>query len=108
MAPRPKVGWPTNAAASFERAGLILADVPRRGPADTYRLEDGHSAIRFEPCLDRKWTAWTAVLALPDRQEITLMVKEDSAAHATRVTLGPWEVDATGPLLRELRRRREG
>lgn len=36
------------------------------------------------------------------------MVKEDGAARATRVALGPWEVDATGPFLRELRRRREG
>ena len=74
------------------RAGLILADVPRRGPGNSYRIEDGHPGIRFVPCPDKEWTAWTAGLALADRGEITVMVKEDSASRATPVKLGPWEV----------------
>ena len=80
------------------RAALILADVPRRGPGDSHRLEDGHSGIRFEPCLDREWTAWTAGLALADRRAISVRVKEETAARATTVTLGPWEVELVGPL----------
>ena len=78
-----------------DRAGLIMADIPRRGPANSYRLQDGHRGVRFEPCAGREWNAWTAALALADRREITLMVKEDGAARATPVTLGPWEVDAS-------------
>lgn len=81
-----------------DRGGLILADVPRRGPGNSYRVEDGHPGVRFEPCRDREWTSWTAGLALADRGEVTLMVKEDTAARATPVTLGPWEVGFTGPL----------
>jgi hypothetical protein len=75
-----------------DRVGLILADVPRRGPGNSYRVEDGYPGVRFEPCPDREWTAWTAGLALADRGEITLMVKEDTASRATPVMLGPWEV----------------
>ena len=77
------------------RAGLILADVPRRGPGNSYRVEDGHHGVRFEPCPDREWTAWTAGLALADRGEVTLMVKEGAASRATPVTLGPWDVQIT-------------
>lgn len=76
-----------------DRAGLIMADAKRRGPANSYRLEDGHRGVRFEPCADREWNAWTAGLALADRRKITVMVQEDAAARATPVTLGPWEVD---------------
>jgi hypothetical protein len=75
-----------------ERGGLILADVPRRGPGNSYRVEDGYQAVRFEPCADRDWTAWTAGLALAARGKITRMVKEDGAARAAPVTLGPWDV----------------
>ena len=75
-----------------DRAGLILSDVPRHGPGNSYRVEDGHPGIRFEPCPDREWSAWTAGLALADRGEVTLMVQEDAASRATPVMLGPWEV----------------
>jgi hypothetical protein len=73
-----------------ERVGLILADVPRRGPGNSYRIEDGHQAVRFEPCVDKKWSAWTAGLALADRREIVLNVQLDGVRRPTPVTLGPW------------------
>jgi hypothetical protein len=69
---------------------LILADVPRRGPGNSYRIEDGHLGIRFEPCADKEWSAWTAGLALADRRESVLMVKVDDARRPVRVPLGPW------------------
>jgi hypothetical protein len=78
-----------------DRARLMLSDVARRGPGNSFRLEDGHRGIRFEPCAGREWNAWTAGLALADRGEITVMVEEEGAARATPVTLGPWEV--SGP-----------
>jgi hypothetical protein len=73
-----------------DRVGLILADVPRRGPANSYRVEDGHPAVRFEPCADKEWSAWTSGLALADRREIFLMVKLDDEGPSVRVPLGPW------------------
>jgi hypothetical protein len=73
-----------------DRVGLILADVPRRGPGNSYRVEDGHPAVRFEPCADKEWSAWTAGLALADRREIVLMVKLDDAGPSVRLPLGPW------------------
>lgn len=73
-----------------DRVGLILADVPRRGPGNSYRVEDGHPAVRFEPCADKEWSAWTAGLALADRREIVLMMKLDDAGPSVRVPLGPW------------------
>jgi hypothetical protein len=73
-----------------DRVALILADVPRRGPGNSYRIEDGHQAVRFEPCVDKSWSAWTAGLALADRREIVLNVKVDGARRPTPVTLGPW------------------
>jgi hypothetical protein len=76
--------------AQRDRVALILADVPRRGPGNSYRIEDGHQAVRFEPCVDKKWSAWTAGLALADREEIVLNVKVDGASRPARVTLGPW------------------
>jgi hypothetical protein len=85
-------------------AALILADVPRRGPGKSHRVEDGHPGVRFDPCKDRQWTAWTAGLALADHRKITLMVKADTASQATPVMLGPWEVDLTGAARRALRR----
>jgi hypothetical protein len=81
----------------YERGSLIMSDVPRRGPGNSYRVEDGHRAVRFEACSHREWTGWTAGLALADRREIALMVKEDTAARATPVVLGPWEVDRWWP-----------
>ncbi|HEV2754408.1 MAG TPA: hypothetical protein VG318_01350 [Actinomycetota bacterium] len=87
-------------AGERDRAGLIMADVTRRGPANSYRLEDGHRGVRFEPCPGREWNGWTAGLALADRRKITLMVKEDGASSATPVALGPWEVDALWRLKR--------
>jgi hypothetical protein len=75
------------------RVGLILADVPRRGPGNSYRVEDGHLGARFEPCAHKEWTAWTGALALADRREIVLMVKVDGAVEPERVVLGPWERD---------------
>ena len=75
-----------------DRVALLLADVPRRGPANSYRIEDGHLAVRFEPCADKEWSAWTAGLALADRREIVLMVQIPGAGRQTRVALGPWEV----------------
>ena len=74
-----------------DRVALILANVPRRGPANSYRVEDGHQGIRFEPCANKEWSAWTAGLALADRKEIVLKVKVDGARHPVRVTLGPWK-----------------
>lgn len=73
-----------------DRVALILADVPRRGPGKSYRIEDGHQAVRFEPCVDRNWSSWTAGLALADRHEIVLNVQADGAGRPTPVTLGPW------------------
>jgi hypothetical protein len=74
-----------------DRVGLILADVPRRGPGNSYRIKDGHQAVRFEPCVNQEWSAWTAGLALADRRLIVLMVRVDGAPRPTRVSLGPWE-----------------
>ena len=73
-----------------DRVALILANVPRRGPGNSYRIEDGHGGIRFEPCANKEWSAWTAGLALADRKEIVLKVKVAGARHPARVTLGPW------------------
>jgi hypothetical protein len=73
-----------------DRVALILANVPRRGQGNSYRIEDGHQGIRFEPCANKEWSAWTAGLALADRKEIVLKVKVDGARHPARVTLGPW------------------
>jgi hypothetical protein len=77
-----------------ERVALILADVPRLGPGNSYRIEDGHQAVRFQPCVDKEWSAWTAGLALAVRREIVLYVKEDGGSQPTRVILGPWTVHA--------------
>jgi hypothetical protein len=77
------------------RASFILPDVPRRGSGNSYRVEDGHRAIRFEPCSDREWNAWTTGLALADRGETTLLVKEAAASQVTPVILGPWDVQTT-------------
>ena len=73
-----------------DRVALLLANVPRRGPGNSYRIEDGHQRIRFEPCADKRWSAWTAGLALADTRKIVLKVKVDGAPRPTRVTLGPW------------------
>lgn len=73
-----------------DRVALIVANVPRHGPGNSYRIEDGHQRVRFEPCVDRKWIAWTAGLALADRKEIVLIVDVDGARAPTRVRLGPW------------------
>jgi hypothetical protein len=75
-----------------DRVALALANVPRRGPGNSYRIEDAHHGIHFEPCTDKKWSAWTAGLILADRKEIVLEVRVDGAPRPTRVTLGPWEV----------------
>jgi hypothetical protein len=75
-----------------DRVSLILADVPRRGPGNSYRVEDGHPGVQFEPCPGKAWTAWTAGLALADPAQITLMVKEGTSSRATPMMLGPWEV----------------
>lgn len=95
-----------------ERAGLILSDVPRRGPGNSYLVDDGHTAVRFEPCRDATWTAWVAGLALADRGPVTLMVREDGASAATPVELGPWKADpvrAAGALrARKLEQRQNG
>jgi hypothetical protein len=77
-----------------DRVALTLADVPRRGPGNSYRVEDGHLGVRFEPCTDQEWTIWTAGLALADRREIVLMVKVEGAQQPERVLMGPWEDDA--------------
>jgi hypothetical protein len=79
------------------RVALILADVPRRGPGNSYRIADGHHAVRFEPCTERKWSAWTAGLALADRREIVLEVEVDGERGPTLVPLGPWESFTIGP-----------
>jgi hypothetical protein len=73
-----------------QRVALILSDVPRRGPGNSYRVEDGHQAVRFTPCADRKWSAWVSGLALADPQEIVLNLRVDGAPKPTLVTLGPW------------------
>lgn len=73
-----------------DRVALLLANIPRRGPGNSYRIEDGHQGIRFEPCPNKRWSAWTAGLALDDRKEIVLKVKVDGARRPARVTLGPW------------------
>jgi hypothetical protein len=79
------------------RVALILADVPRRGPGNSYRIEDGHQGVRFEPCADREWSAWTAGLALADRRKILLKVEVDGARRPTLVPLGPWESSTIDP-----------
>lgn len=76
-----------------DRVGLILSDVSRRGPGNSYRIEDGHQEVRFEPCSDKNWSAWIAGLALADRKEIVLSVNVDGAQQATHVTLGPFTLD---------------
>jgi hypothetical protein len=78
-----------------DRVALILSDVPRRGPGNTYRVEDGHQGVRFEPCADKEWSAWVAGLALADRRESVLNVKVDGAPRPTRVSLGPWVCEPT-------------
>ena len=75
-----------------ERVALILSDVPRLGPGNSYRIEDGYHAVRFEPCINKGWTWWTAGLALADRRETLLDVMSGREQRPTRVTLGPWEV----------------
>jgi hypothetical protein len=77
----------------WDRVSLILSDVPRRGPGNSYRVEDGHRAIRFQPCSDTEWTGWVAGLALTDPREIVLMVEVAGSPQPTRVTLGPWAID---------------
>jgi hypothetical protein len=77
----------------WSRASLILSDVTRRGPGNSYRVEDGHRGIRFDPCVDRQWTAWVAGLALSDPRELDLMVEVEDARRPMRVTLGPWTTD---------------
>jgi hypothetical protein len=74
----------------WDRVSLILSDVPRRGPGKSYRVEDGHRAVRFEPCADREWSGWVAGLALTDPREIVLMVEVADSPQPMRVTLGPW------------------
>jgi hypothetical protein len=74
----------------WDRVSLILSDVPRRGPGKSYRVEDGHRAIRFEPCADREWSGWVAGLALTDPREIVLMVEVSDAPRPMPLTLGPW------------------
>jgi hypothetical protein len=71
------------------RVALIMADVPRRGPGNSYRIEDGHRGVRFEPCADKEWSAWTAGLALADRRVTVLLVEVDGAQRPARVRLGP-------------------
>jgi hypothetical protein len=73
-----------------DRVAIILSDVPRRGPGNTYRVEDGYQGVRFEPCADKEWSAWVAGLALADRRESILNVKLDGAPRPRRVILGPW------------------
>jgi hypothetical protein len=73
-----------------ERVALILSNVPRRGPKNSYRVEDGHQAVSFNPCADKEWSAWVAGLALADRRESVLKVKADDAPRSTRIILGPW------------------
>jgi hypothetical protein len=82
-----------------DRVALLLADVPRRGPGNSYRIEDGHLGIRFEPCADKRWSAWTAGLALADTRRIVLEVMADGEPRRTRVTLGPWVVPHARPLI---------
>jgi hypothetical protein len=73
-----------------DRVAIILSDVPRRGPGNTYRVDDGHQRVRFEPCADQPWSAWVAGLALADRRESALEVRVENAPRPTEVTLGPW------------------
>jgi hypothetical protein len=74
------------------RVALILSNVPRRGPGNSYRIEDGHQAVRFEPCADRSWSAWTAGLALADPRSVVVNVDAADATESASVKLGPWEV----------------
>lgn len=78
-----------------DRVALVLTDVPRRGPGNSYRIEDGHKGVRFEPCVEKEWSAWTAGLALADRGKTVLMVKVDGARRPARVRLGPWTLVTT-------------
>jgi hypothetical protein len=71
-----------------ERVGLLLGDVPRRGPGNSYQIKDGYEAVRFEPCIDRKWTSWTAGLALADRRQVVVVVQVEGAPHPESVTIG--------------------
>lgn len=78
-------------ARERDRVGLLLADVPTRGPGNSRRIEDGHHAVRFEPCAKKEWTAWTSGLTLADRRKIVVLVKVDDLPRPERVPLGPWE-----------------
>lgn len=86
------------------RVALILADVPRRGPGNSYRIRDGYGSVRFEPCESKEWTAWTAGLALAEGRATVFVVEVDDAPRPERVSLGPWEVFLTG----KARQRGEG
>ena len=73
-----------------DRVALILSVVPRSGPGNSYRVEDGLQRVRFEPCAGKNWSAWTAGLALADPRAVVLNVSVDGAPEPERVALGPW------------------
>jgi hypothetical protein len=77
----------------WHRVSLILSDVPRQGPGNSYRVEDGYRAVRFQPCADRHWSGWVAGLALTDPREVVLIVEVAGSPQPTPVTLGPWAID---------------
>jgi hypothetical protein len=86
--PSPTTVWIPR--QEWDRVSLILSDVPRRGPGNSYRVEDGYRAIRFEPCTDREWSGWVAGLALADPGELVLLVDAADVPRPMQVTLGPW------------------
>jgi hypothetical protein len=72
-----------------DRVALILSVVRRRGPGNSYRVEDGLQRVSFEPCAGKNWSAWTAGLALADTRGVVLNVTVDGAPGPERVAMGP-------------------
>lgn len=72
----------------LDQVALHFGDGVAPSADDSYRVEDGHPKIRFEPCVDKKRTGWPGGLILFDRREIVLRVQMDGASRPATVTLG--------------------
>jgi hypothetical protein len=70
------------------RVALLFGNVRPGGPGNTYRVEDGATKVRFEPCEDKKRTGWAGGFVLQDRDEIALKVRMNGASRPVTVTLG--------------------
>jgi hypothetical protein len=68
-----------------DRVALLYGPIPA---LDVYRVDDGHAAVRFEPCTDRKRTGWPGGLVLRNRRPLALKVRLEGADRPHTVTLG--------------------